>query len=82
MINLEIPKKIESTRALLRQFSRDGLRPLSRKYDLLEQKEMPEELYDLAKLLRVGRDRTENGSKPAAGWKRQRQQPQYGRFFR
>ena len=48
MINLELPKKIEDTRALLRQFSEGGLRPISRKYDLLEQKEMPEELYDLA----------------------------------
>ena len=53
MINLELPKKIEDTRALLRQFSRDGLRPLSRKYDLAEQKEMPEELYELSKLLRA-----------------------------
>ena len=52
MINLEIPKKIEDTRALLHQFSLNGLRPLSRKYDLLEQKEMPEELYELVKLLK------------------------------
>jgi acyl-CoA dehydrogenase len=66
MINLEIPKKIEDTRALLRQFSRDGLRPLSRKYDLLEQKEMPEELYDLVKLLRGGRERVEPTGAPAA----------------
>jgi acyl-CoA dehydrogenase len=66
MINLEIPKKIENTRALLHQFSRDGLRPLSRKYDLLEQKEMPEELYDLVKLLRGGRERVEPRGAPAA----------------
>ena len=66
MINLEIPKKIEDTRALLRQFSLNGLRPLSRKYDLLEQKEMPEELYDLVKLLRGGRPQSEKGAEPAA----------------
>ena len=62
MINLELPKKIEDTRALLRQFSEGGLRPLSRKYDLLEQKEMPQELYDLAKLLGGGRKRGDAGS--------------------
>jgi len=62
MINLELPKKIQDTRALLRQFSRDGLRPLSRKYDLLEQKEMPEELYDLVKLLRGGRSQAEKSA--------------------
>ena len=66
MINLELPKKIENPRALLRQFSRDGLRPLSRKYDLLEQKEMPEELYDLAKLLKAGRSQAEPAPTPAA----------------
>ena len=59
MINLELPKRIEDTRALLRQFSEGGLRPISRKYDLLEQKEMPQELYDLAKLLGGGRSRRE-----------------------
>lgn len=53
MINLELPRKIEGTRALLRQFAEGGLRPLSRKYDLAEQKEMPEELYELSKLLRA-----------------------------
>lgn len=57
MINLELPDKLEQTRALVRQFARDGLRPLSRKYDLLEQKDMPAELYDLAKLLAGGRSR-------------------------
>jgi acyl-CoA dehydrogenase len=60
MINLELPRNIEDTRALLRQFAEGGLRPLSRKYDLAEQKEMPEELYELSKLLRArpnrGRD--------------------------
>ena len=61
MINLELPKKIEDTRALLRQFAEGGFRPLSRKYDLLEQKEMPQELYDLAKLLGGGRSRMESG---------------------
>ena len=66
MINLEIPKKIEDTRTLLRQFSRDGLRPLSRKYDLLEQKEMPEELYELVKLLGAGRKRGAATGKPEA----------------
>ena len=66
MINLEIPKKIEDTRALLHQFSRDGLRPLSRKYDLLEQKEMPEELYELVKLLRGGRERVVTSDESAA----------------
>jgi acyl-CoA dehydrogenase len=51
VINLELPKRIADTQALLRQFSRDGLRPISRKYDLAEQKEMPEELIELSKLL-------------------------------
>ena len=66
MINLELPKKIEDTRALLRQFSRDGLRPLSRKYDLAEQKEMPEELYELSKLLRArpNRGKDVDGQQP------------------
>ena len=66
MINLELPQKLEATRTLLRQFSRDGLRPLSRKYDLAEQKEMPEELYELAKLLRARPDRG-SGAQPAGG---------------
>jgi acyl-CoA dehydrogenase len=65
MINLELPKKIEDTRQLLRQFSRDGLRPLSRKYDLLEQKDMPQELYDLVKLLGAGRKRASGVPTPA-----------------
>lgn len=51
MINLELPKRINDTQALLRQFSRDGLRPMSRKYDLAEQKELPEDLVELSKLL-------------------------------
>ncbi len=55
MINLELPKNIEDTRALLRQFSEQGLRPISRKYDELEQQEMPEELLALAELLAPGR---------------------------
>ena len=68
MINLELPKRLEDTRALLRQFSSGGLRPLSRKYDLLEQQEMPQELYDLGKLLGGGRNRAAGGSEePAAG---------------
>ena len=68
MINLELPKKIEDTRALLRQFSRDGLRPLSRKYDLAEQKEMPEELYELSKLLRARPNRGKDvGAQSADG---------------
>ena len=67
MINLELPKKIEDTRVLLRQFSRDGLRPLSRKYDLAEQKEMPEELYELSKLLRARPNRGKDvGAQSAA----------------
>jgi acyl-CoA dehydrogenase len=66
MINLELPKKIEDTRALLRQFSRDGLRPLSRKYDLAEQKEMPEELYELSKLLRARPNRGKDVDKQPA----------------
>lgn len=68
MINLELPQQIENTRALLRQFAEGGLRPLSRKYDLLEQDEMPQELYELSKLLRGGRNRGEgegaSGAKP------------------
>lgn len=66
MINLELPQKIEDTRALLRQFSEGGLRPISRKYDLLEQKEMPQELYELGKLLRGGQNRAGGGSKSQA----------------
>ena len=57
MINLELPQRIEDTRALLRQFSSGGLRPISRKYDLLEPKDTPQELYELSKLLGGGRDR-------------------------
>ena len=68
MIFLELPKRIEDTRALLRQFSEAGLRPLSRKYDLLEQKEMPEELYELSKLLGSGnRGGGRGATKPGAG---------------
>ena len=67
MINLELPKKIEDTRVLLRQFSRDGLRPLSRKYDLAEQKEMPEELYELSKLLRARPNRGKDVDAQPAG---------------
>ena len=68
MIFLELPKRIEDTRALLRQFSEAGLRPLSRKYDLLEQKEMPEELYELSKLLGSGnRGGGRGAAKPGAG---------------
>ena len=65
MINLELPKRIEDTRALVRQFSAGGLRPLSRKYDLLEQKEMPQELYELSKLLGGGRNRAAGGNEEA-----------------
>lgn len=54
MINLELPEKIVGLKGLLRQFSQDGLRPISRKYDLLEQKELPEELYGLSELLSAG----------------------------
>lgn len=54
MINCELPKKIEDLSALARMFAADGLRPISRKYDLLEQKDMPEELYELSGLLNVG----------------------------
>ena len=54
MINLELPTSITSKDTLLRQFSLDGFRPISRKYDDLEQKEMPEELYALAELLKAG----------------------------
>ncbi|MEM8560820.1 MAG: acyl-CoA dehydrogenase family protein [Pseudomonadota bacterium] len=64
MINLELPKKIEDTRVLAHQFAKDGFRPISRKYDLLEQREVPEELYDLAKLLGGGRDSLEPTEKP------------------
>ena len=67
MINLELPKRIEDTRLLLRQFSRDGLRPLSRKYDLAEQKEMPQELYELSKLLRARPNRGGGGARDADG---------------
>jgi acyl-CoA dehydrogenase len=67
MINLELPRKIEGTRALLRQFAEGGLRPLSRKYDLAEQKEMPEELYELSKLLRARPSRGGNAGAEEAG---------------
>ena len=62
MINLELPKKITDTTSLLRQFSEGGLRPISRKYDLAEQKEMPEELYELSKLLAGGNSNAASGS--------------------
>jgi len=61
MIYLELPKQIEDRRALLRQFAEGGLRPLSRKYDLLEQPDMPEELYELSKLLGGARNRSGGG---------------------
>lgn len=48
MINLELPEKIENMRLMTRQLAKQGLRPISRKYDLLEPREMPEELYSLA----------------------------------
>lgn len=64
MIYPELPASIEQTRALLRQFAEGGLRPISRKYDLLEPRDMPEELYELAKLLKAGRKR--GGSKESA----------------
>jgi hypothetical protein len=69
MINLELPKRLEDTRALLRQFSAGGLRPLSRKYDLLEQMEMPQELYDLGKLLGGGRNRAAGQRKAAQAFR-------------
>ncbi len=65
MINLELPKKITDVKGLLKQFSVDGLRPISRKYDDLEQKEMPEELNELAKLLNIGA--ASGGAKRTAG---------------
>ncbi|ARN75209.1 acyl-CoA dehydrogenase family protein [Oceanicoccus sagamiensis] len=54
MINLEIPKKLQDITTMAHQFANDGLRPISRKYDLLEQEEMPEELYPLSELLLAG----------------------------
>lgn len=51
MINLELPEKIENLRLMTRQFAQQGLRPISRKYDLLEPREMPEELYSLATMV-------------------------------
>jgi acyl-CoA dehydrogenase len=54
MINCELPKKLQAVSTMARQFANDGLRPISRKYDLLEQKEMPEELYGLSELLQAG----------------------------
>lgn len=63
MINCELPKKIEDLSKLARQFAADGLRPISRKYDELEQREMPEELYALSGLLNVGGAKTEGAGK-------------------
>lgn len=51
MINLELPEKIENLRLMTRQLAQQGLRPISRKYDLLEPREMPEELYSLATMV-------------------------------
>ena len=67
MINLELPKRIEDTRALLRQFSSGGLRPISRKYDLLEPKDTPQELYELSKLLGGGRNRGDTAGEGGSG---------------
>ncbi|MGI9285024.1 MAG: acyl-CoA dehydrogenase family protein [Pseudomonadales bacterium] len=61
-MNLELPKNIEDLKTLCRQFSTDGLRPIARKYDELEQKEMPEELYALSELLAMGRQQSATGS--------------------
>jgi acyl-CoA dehydrogenase len=57
MINLELPENIEQIRQMSRQVALQGLRPISRKYDLLEQKETPEELYALQEMLKpsIGR---------------------------
>jgi len=52
MINLELPESIEQVRQLSRQVAQQGLRPISRKYDLLEQKETPEELFALQEMLK------------------------------
>lgn len=54
MINLELPKNLQDLDDLLHQFAEGGLRPISRKYDLLEQRELPEELVELGALLKVG----------------------------
>lgn len=54
MINLELPKNLQDLDGLLHQFAEGGLRPISRKYDLLEQRELPEELVELGALLKVG----------------------------
>lgn len=71
MINLELPKHLQDLQTLLRQFSKDGLRPLSRKYDDLEPKDLPEELGPLSELLAAGRKQRsaknsaeENGDAP------------------
>ena len=55
MINLELPKDIQDLQGLLHQLAEGGLRPISRKYDQLEQKELPEELVEISKLLAAGR---------------------------
>ncbi len=67
MINLELPKDLQDLTGLMRQFSEGGLRPISRKYDTLEQKELPEELVELGALLKAGRSsssKKEGASKP------------------
>jgi acyl-CoA dehydrogenase len=55
VINLELPKDLQDLSGLLRQFAESGLRPISRKYDSLEQKELPQELVELSALLQTGR---------------------------
>ncbi len=65
MINLELPKSITSRQPLLRKFAQDGFRPISRKYDELEQQEMPEELYALSELLTAGKKDGKAKDKPA-----------------
>jgi len=69
MINCELPEDINRLSIMARQFAADGLRPISRKYDLLEQKELPEELTELAELLKIGgtAGADSSGSKPANG---------------
>lgn len=68
MINLELPERLENVRQMARQVAEGGLRPISRKYDLLEPKETPEELIELSKLLgsAMGSNRATRPAKDAS----------------
>lgn len=52
MINPELPDHMQNLAGMIRQLATDGLRPISRKYDLLESPEVPEELVAIGGMLK------------------------------